>query len=262
MSDRFITDVLRNIPENVDVTINYYSQSTINNNHYMPDINTSQSQLPNVHINQTNTQGSQTDTISSPEDTVSSPEDTISSPEDTVSSPDNTVSSPEDTSSTQTDDTENQIDINDEVVNITISTDNMGNITNIANTNNSQYEFGSNGSYTTHINTTIDYDSDIENLNNVMSLTDALTNSIANSLENIHYMNPHSISTEDMLRKTSLVIYKNIDNPDTKCHICNEEYNEYDICRKNNLCSHYFHYQCIDNWYSRNTTCPICQQII
>jgi len=140
-----------------------------------------------------------------------------------------------------------------EEIDITISTDNFD--TSIYNRSNTT-------PYTTQINATIDYHSDLDNINNVMDLTDALTASIANSLENMNQLDPQNISTEEMLEKTSLIIYKNIENTDEKCHICNEKYEEFDICRKNNLCSHYFHNKCIDKWYSRNIKCPICQQII
>jgi len=53
-------------------------------------------------------------------------------------------------------------------------------------------------------------------------------------------------------------------NNDTnqKCHICNEEYKDNDICRKNLKCGHFFHQSCIDTWYSENSKCPICDQEI
>ena len=112
------------------------------------------------------------------------------------------------------------------------------------------------------INATIDYANDLQNIDNVINLTDALNNSIANSLGNIERLNPRNISTSDMLEKTTLIVYKNIQEGEEKCHICNENYTEFDICRKNNICNHYFHHKCIDNWYTSNIKCPICQQII
>ena len=53
-------------------------------------------------------------------------------------------------------------------------------------------------------------------------------------------------------------------NNDTnqKCHICNEEHKDNDICRKNLKCGHFFHQSCIDTWYSENSKCPICDQEI
>ena len=44
--------------------------------------------------------------------------------------------------------------------------------------------------------------------------------------------------------------------------ICNEDYDELSICRINNKCNHFFHIQCIDNWYSHHLKCPTCNQFI
>lgn len=219
MSARVISEILDNISDTADVTINYYVSPTINNYNYAYPLDTS----VNTDANQTNTQGIQTDTVAP---TTYDDQQPINNDIDISISVDDTERDPPPTN-----------------INSTSYTDEI-------HTGNTPY--------TTHINATIDLD----NINTVMDLTDALTVSIANSLENIHYINPQNISTEEMLEKTSLIIYKNIECADDKCHICNEEYNEFDICRKNNLCSHYFHYHCIDNWYSRNIKCPICQQVI
>lgn len=47
-----------------------------------------------------------------------------------------------------------------------------------------------------------------------------------------------------------------------KCSICNELYEEHDICRKNIKCGHIFHQACIDTWYGEHSHCPICNQNI
>ena len=114
----------------------------------------------------------------------------------------------------------------------------------------------------TQINATIDYNSDLSNIENIVSFTDALSSSIAQSLENIEIINSPGLSLSNILNKTELFIYKTIEDPEDKCHICNEQYSELDICRKNKICNHYFHQICIDNWYSSHNKCPICQQII
>lgn len=125
-------------------------------------------------------------------------------------------------------------------------------------------ETNDNGSprYTTEINATIDYELDMSNIGTVFNITDALTASIANSLENIDNLYPNRLSIRELLSKTTNIIYKDISDAEEKCHICNEIYTEFDICRRNNLCEHYFHQKCIDNWYTLNTKCPICQQNI
>ena len=62
------------------------------------------------------------------------------------------------------------------------------------------------------------------------------------------------------LPKTDLVVFSSITQPESKCHICNEEYTMYDICRKIENCGHYYHSDCIDNWFINNKNCPICNQ--
>lgn len=193
-----ISNILNNIPERAEVTINYYDSTTIN--HYNFDSPVRASVFDANPVPPNNTPDLQNE--------------------------------------------ENREGV--EEFNVRISRDNVSDT----------------APFTTQINATIDYQSDLDNIHNVMNLTDALTTSIANSLENINSANPITISTYDMLEKTTLVIYKNIENPEDKCHICNERYNDSDICRKNNLCSHYFHYKCIDHWYTLNAKCPICQQAI
>ena len=72
------------------------------------------------------------------------------------------------------------------------------------------------------------------------------------------------LSINDLNTKTSLIVYSTIDSEskETKCHICNEDYSDTDICRKNNLCGHYLHQTCLDNWYSSHNTCPICNRVV
>ena len=50
------------------------------------------------------------------------------------------------------------------------------------------------------------------------------------------------------------------DNPMDKCSICNETYEDNNICRKNNICGHTFHQSCIDTWFGEHSHCPICNQ--
>ena len=210
-----ISNILENIPERTDVTINYYDACTINYFNLDSPIGVQES------INRV-TPNNNTPSINRVTPNNNTP-------------PLNTSAIPQ--NNRNADDTEE--------INVSISRENV-------------FEPFT----TTQINATIDYSSDLESINNVMNFTDVLTNSIANSLENINIINPRNVSTYDMLEKTTLIIYKDIEDPEDKCHICNEAYNDFDICRKNNLCSHYFHHKCIDNWYTRNVKCPICQQVI
>tara|TARA_B100001093_G_scaffold511240_1_gene578712 strand:- start:260 stop:1132 length:873 start_codon:yes stop_codon:yes gene_type:complete len=76
--------------------------------------------------------------------------------------------------------------------------------------------------------------------------------------------NSQGLTINSLNTKTALIVYSTIDseNRETKCHICNEDYSDTDICRKNNLCGHYLHQTCLDNWYSSHNTCPICNRVV
>ena len=73
---------------------------------------------------------------------------------------------------------------------------------------------------------------------------------------------PRGITIKDLIEKTELKTYNRMLNSDNKCHICNEDYSNQDICRIINNCSHYYHANCIDNWFINQKNCPICNQNI
>ena len=43
------------------------------------------------------------------------------------------------------------------------------------------------------------------------------------------------------------------------CIVCLREYEEGDIIRKINNCSHYFHTGCIERWLCQHDCCPTCR---
>lgn len=51
---------------------------------------------------------------------------------------------------------------------------------------------------------------------------------------------------------------KEDDESYTKCNICLEMYGDGESV-KTLPCMHYFHLSCIDKWFSRGRTCPICK---
>tara|TARA_B110000208_G_C11723131_1_gene413532 strand:+ start:548 stop:1048 length:501 start_codon:yes stop_codon:yes gene_type:complete len=107
---------------------------------------------------------------------------------------------------------------------------------------------------TTHINATIN-PNNLSDLNDIINFADALSNTLDGGL-----INNSRVSISQLIANTGTILYKCLENGEEKCHICNEPYNDDDICRQNNVCKHYFHQMCIDNWYSGNNKCPICQQ--
>lgn len=59
---------------------------------------------------------------------------------------------------------------------------------------------------------------------------------------------------------------ENNDSGDTSeeeiCLICRAPFEEGDVVRRLNNCSHYFHCSCIDSWFELRNTCPICRHVI
>ena len=122
--------------------------------------------------------------------------------------------------------------------------------------------------------------SNIDNITNLIgnSLTDSITNTLTDIINNQEVQNnlgnesinitvseigtilPRGLTVKNLVEKTDLVVFRNITQPESKCHICNEEYTMYDICRKIENCGHYYHSDCIDNWFINNKNCPICNQ--
>eukprot|EP00270_Netrium_digitus_P005637 TRINITY_DN1754_c0_g1_i2.p1 TRINITY_DN1754_c0_g1~~TRINITY_DN1754_c0_g1_i2.p1 ORF type:complete len:210 (+),score=16.41 TRINITY_DN1754_c0_g1_i2:224-853(+) len=44
------------------------------------------------------------------------------------------------------------------------------------------------------------------------------------------------------------------------CVVCLEDYSFGDLLRQLPECRHYFHVDCIDEWFTRHKTCPVCRQ--
>ena len=87
----------------------------------------------------------------------------------------------------------------------------------------------------------------------------SLTANLIGTPNEINQMTHNGLSLSTINNNTEVFI-----NNDTsqKCHICNESYTENTICRKFLGCGHYFHQACIDTWFSENTQCPICNQVL
>lgn len=131
-----------------------------------------------------------------------------------------------------------------------------------------------------HSNNELPSLSSLNNISNLIgtSLTDSITNTLTDIITNgevqsnlasenitvtigeMSALIPTGLTVKDMVEKTRLLIYNNITEPENKCHICNEEYKSDDICRKIENCRHYYHSDCIDNWFITNKNCPICNQ--
>ena len=118
--------------------------------------------------------------------------------------------------------------------------------------------------------------SSLDNLTNIITngltntLVDHITNQVTSNPESIYLSVSNLVSDDttnpvpltDLLSKSTLKLYQLLEDPEQKCHICNENYVNDDICRKLNVCGHYYHSNCIDNWFISNNNCPICNTTI
>ena len=87
----------------------------------------------------------------------------------------------------------------------------------------------------------------------------SMTPIISEGIINSNQQNNQRLTLQNINNNTEVFINSDLEQ---KCHICNEQYKENEICRKNIKCGHYFHQTCIDTWYSENNKCPICNQFI
>jgi len=82
------------------------------------------------------------------------------------------------------------------------------------------------------------------NLNNILSTTE---------------LDQH-INFETINGNTTIFLFRNENESiSEECSICRHLLNDNDICRKINQCNHIFHQNCLDTWFNRHTTCPICR---
>jgi hypothetical protein len=59
-----------------------------------------------------------------------------------------------------------------------------------------------------------------------------------------------------LITKSKVDIYKSYEK--NKCSICLVKLKMFDIIRILD-CDHYFHIECIDTWFTKNTKCPNCR---
>ena len=99
---------------------------------------------------------------------------------------------------------------------------------------------------------------------NISEISNEISNFINTSITSLQRSSSTITNTAlsiQLLNEKTEVFIKN-DNLENLCPICNENFQEDKICRKNKICNHFFHMKCIDRWYSDKNTCPECNQII
>ena len=91
------------------------------------------------------------------------------------------------------------------------------------------------------------------NFNNLNNFANANTNNIANGIP---------LSMINSVTNVSRICDLTLPNIIELCSICQINFNNTDICRVINSCSHVFHLDCIDRWLSDHNTCPCCRYIL
>ncbi len=78
-----------------------------------------------------------------------------------------------------------------------------------------------------------------------------------------NFFEPIRIGTNiNTLRRATILetyISQTISEAGRVCSICQNVYENGDIVRKINHCSHFYHHRCLDQWLENNTKCPECQ---
>lgn len=86
----------------------------------------------------------------------------------------------------------------------------------------------------------------------------SLNNLFQNTNNTNNTNNNRPTSLEDITNNTTLSVVMEDDNEET-CAICKNYFAKNDITRQINICSHKFHCECIEKWFTTNNNCPICR---
>lgn len=95
--------------------------------------------------------------------------------------------------------------------------------------------------------------------NSNLSTSDAI-NQLMSSVLGTGMSQPQSLSLNTVQEETEVLHFSDIESPsETMCSICRIPFDNNSIIRKIKHCNHYFHINCIDNWFKENRTCPVCR---
>ncbi|KAJ6417389.1 hypothetical protein OIU84_003161 [Salix udensis] len=96
----------------------------------------------------------------------------------------------------------------------------------------------------------------------------ALLETTYREISDIYDTNGVSGLSEDCIQKLPEFIYQSDSNivvqccPEFCCSICLQDFKDWDPMRKLPFCEHYFHLECIDEWLTRNGSCPMCRNYV
>lgn len=101
--------------------------------------------------------------------------------------------------------------------------------------------------------------------NPLMNIAETLQSTFHIPVEQLHFeiidnLPQRGSSINSLLDSTSLSLASQImNNENDTCAICRQVYNNDDIVRKINICGHFFHSECIEQWLRNNNNCPVCR---
>lgn len=107
------------------------------------------------------------------------------------------------------------------------------------------------------------------------SITRTISNPTNNNLPNINILRPIPIfefynleeyqppelSVRELNQNTSISLYLRGNNNPERCSICYEYIRSFEIIRTLS-CGHQFHQKCVDKWFERKDTCPLCRNCL
>ena len=120
----------------------------------------------------------------------------------------------------------------------------------------------------TPIRTNNQNDSSGANLNNIQDMVGGIIQSVLNipaaslQVEVVEAQAPQSHTSVQSLHSGSILSIINdehVQDENNPCTICHSPFQSADIIRTINNCSHFFHANCIEQWFQSHNNCPVCR---
>ena len=120
----------------------------------------------------------------------------------------------------------------------------------------------------TPIRTNNQNDSSGANLNNIQDMVGGIIQSVLNipaaslQVEVVEAQAPQRHTSVQSLHSGSILSIINdehVQDENNPCTICHSPFQSADIIRTINNCSHFFHANCIEQWFQSHNNCPVCR---
>ena len=105
-----------------------------------------------------------------------------------------------------------------------------------------------------NINNAINSNVDVSSFLNIVNALSEHFNSNNNYEFNLELQNIVGIESKSLRNKENAYVSSKSDD---NCVICFEKMTEKNVIKTK--CNHYYCNECIDKWFEKNSTCPICQ---